>query len=282
MFYGKARHLFRICHDGVWLISKPDSEDFGEPLPWQQCNSNLTFSPRTRAPSDPEACDTFGMVTPGLQSPSASVVLPTCYPERSNKETCYLFTRQIKQANIIVNWKISSKTKTNKNSGKKTGLQFFWYYRKLFCGISCMLMLFNQTQSHKAASITVSVNIKSIAKNHRSNTTVIHTCSPKRGLHSLFSKAVNFSRMHTHRHAHTHIHTVAHSTTCPPLPHFTYFSAWFKTIGWDEHSKELYDWANNFFYKMQYVMIWGTLFLTINFVANIVSENSFGHGVHST
>ena len=124
MFYGKARHLFRICHDGVWLISKPDSEDFGEPLPWQQCNSNLTFSPRTRAPSDPEACGTFGMVTPGLQSPSASVVLPTCYPERSNKETCYLFTRQIKQANIIVNWKISSKTKTNKNSGKKQDFNF--------------------------------------------------------------------------------------------------------------------------------------------------------------
>ena len=44
--------------------------------------------------------------------------------KESNKETCYLFTRQIKQANTIVNWKMSSKTKTNKNSGKKQYFNF--------------------------------------------------------------------------------------------------------------------------------------------------------------
>lgn len=90
MFSGKGRHLFRTCHDRVWLISKLDSEDFGELLPWQQHNSNLTFSPRTRAPSDPEACGTFETVTPGLQSPSASVVLPTCYPERKQQRNVLL------------------------------------------------------------------------------------------------------------------------------------------------------------------------------------------------
>ena len=122
------------------------------------------------------------------------------------------------------------------------------------------------------ASITVSVNAKSIAKNLRSNTTVINTLALQREVTILcFLKQLTF---HACTHRGMHIPTSTQWHTPPLAPHptpsfppptpFTYFSVWFKTTGWDEHSKELYDYEENIFTKCaQYVMIWGTLFLTV-------------------